>query len=140
LAISLLSTLLSGAYFAIAVWGPVWDSIRDPFLAKQVASITAKVIEISFGSICVLFLGQVLTRRSINRNVPRGVSLDQICMRDWIIDPGSMVGDGKVLELGTKSFLGWYILVAAIATTLYGTASNSLGRHILSNRVVTYVK
>ncbi|OCK94764.1 uncharacterized protein K441DRAFT_677298 [Cenococcum geophilum 1.58] len=131
LAISLLSTLLSGSYFAIAVWGPVWDSIRDPFLAKQVASITAKVIEISFGSICVLFLGQVLTRRSINRNVPRGVSLDQICMRDWIIDPGSMVGDGKVLELGTKSFLGWYVLVAAIATTLYGTASNSLVQPVL---------
>jgi len=61
-------------------------------------------------------------------------------MRDWIIDPGSMVGDGKVLELGTKSFLGWYVLVAAIATTLYGTASNSLGRRILSNRVVIYVK
>jgi hypothetical protein len=51
-------------------------------------------------------------------------------MRDWIIDPGSMVGDGKVLWLGTTSFLGWYVLVAAVAALFYGTASQNLSKAI----------
>jgi hypothetical protein len=102
--------------------------MRNPFLAKNAASLFAKLVEISFSSICVLYLGQLLTRRSINNDTHHGVSLDQICMRDWIVDPGSTVSDGKALRLGTKSFLGWYVLVAAVICTLYGTASNNLSK------------
>jgi hypothetical protein len=114
--------------------------MRDPFVAKNVASLVAKVIEISFGSICVLYLGQLLTRRSINPDTHHGVSLDQICMRDWIIDPGSMLGDGKVLELGTKSFLGWFVLLAGVSTLLYGTASQNLSKCIGFDRILAYLK
>jgi hypothetical protein len=124
----------------IAIWGPVWDKMRNPFVAKNAASLFAKLIEISFGSICVLYLGQLLTRRSTNNDTHHGVSLDKICMRDWIIDPGSMVGDGKVLELGTKSFLGWYVLVAAVTSLLYGTASNNLSKSIVLEQILTHLK
>lgn len=136
----MLSTLLSLAYVVIAIWGPVWAQIRDPSIAKNVASLVAKLIEASFGSICVLYLGQLLTRRSTSKDIHQGVSLDQICMRDWIIDPGSMVGDGKVLWLGTTSFLGWYVLVAAVAALFYGTASQNLSKAIYLGRMSTYVR
>jgi hypothetical protein len=124
----------------IAIWGPVWDKMRDPSVAKNVASLLAKFIEASFGSICVLYVGQLLTRRSTNNDTHHGVSLDQICMRDWIIDPGSMVGDGKGLWLGRKSLLGWYILVAAVASLLYGTASSNLSKSIDLERILTHLK
>jgi hypothetical protein len=140
LGLSILSTLLSLAYVVIAIWGPVWHKIRDPSIAKNVASLVAKLIEASFGSICVLYLGQLLTRRSTSEDIHHGVSLDQICMRDWIIDPGSMVGDGKVLWLGTKSFLGWYVMVAGVASLLYGTASQNLSRSIFLDRMSTYMR
>ncbi|KAE9980742.1 hypothetical protein EG328_012087 [Venturia inaequalis] len=126
LAVSILSTLLSLAYVVIAVWGPTWDTIRDPSISKNVTSIVAKIIEASFGSICVLFVGQLLTRRSTSEDTHHGVSLYQICMRDWIIDPASMFSDDKVLWLGMRSFLGWYVLVASVAALLYGTASQNL--------------
>lgn len=122
----------------IAIWGPVWGKMRDDSISKNVASILAKLIEALFGSICVLYLGQLLTRRSTNNDIHHGVSLDQICMRNWIIDPGSMVGDEKVLWLGTKSFLGWYILVAAVTSLLYGTASNNLSKSIVFERILTH--
>lgn len=132
LAVSILSTFLSLAYLVIAIWGPTWDKIRGPSISKNLTSIVAKAIEASFGSICVLFLGQLLTRRSTNDDIHHGVSLDQICMRDWIIDPASMFSDDKVMWLGMRSFLGWYVLVAGVATLLYGTASQNLGMAALS--------
>jgi hypothetical protein len=130
-ALSIISTILSLAYVVIAFWGPVWDTIREPSLSKNIASLIAKAIEATFASTCVLYIGQLLTRRSTNKDEIHGVSLDQICMRDWIIDPGSMLGDGKTIWLGTTSALGWYILVAAIASLLYGTASNNLSKSFI---------
>jgi hypothetical protein len=122
----------------IAIWGPVWGKIRDPAVAKNVASLLAKLVETSFGAICVLYLGQLLTRRSTNTDIHHGVSLDQISMRNWIIDPGSMVGDGKVL--GIRSLLGWYVLVAAVTTLLYGTASSNLSKYIVADPISTHLK
>lgn len=84
---------------------------------------------------CVLFLGQLLTRRSTNEDIHRGVSLDQICMRDWIIDPGSMFSDGKILWLGMSSFLGWYVLFAGVAALLYSTASQNLGMALIRSQL-----
>lgn len=136
---SVLSTLSSLAYVVIAIWGPVWYQIRDPTISKNVASIIAKIIETSFGSICVLYLGRLLTRRSTNEDKHHGVSLDQICMRDSIIDPGSMLSDDKVLWLGMRSYLGWYVVVAGAAALLYGTAAQNLGTSAYSQPSLSYI-
>lgn len=122
----------------IAIWGPVWDKIRDPSLAKIVSSLIAKLIELLYGTVCILYLGQLLTRRSTNNDTHQGVSLDQICMRDWIIDPGSMIGDGKVLELGLKSSLGWFVLIAVTTSWVYGTASSNLSKLIVLERSLAH--
>ena len=132
---SILSTVLSGLYLAVAIIGPEWRFIRSKnkggvsiSFINILTNLIGKAIEMLFSSLCVLFLGQILTYRSIGNQRQHGVSLAQMNMRNWISDPVSMLSDGRELKLHRKSWLGWFILIASLAIVLYSPATGALSK------------
>lgn len=92
--IALFSTVFSGIFFGIAVRGPRWGTaIRtkggslNPAGADILTQVFAKLIELSFVTVFVAFLGQVLSRRAFNSS-SKGVSIAEITMRNWVMQPG----------------------------------------------------
>jgi hypothetical protein len=48
----------------------------------------AKLIELSFVTAFVAFLGQVLSRRAFMKDHGRGVTLSELSMWRWVVQPG----------------------------------------------------
>lgn len=86
--------------------------------------IFAKAIEISFVTVFVTFLGQVLSRRALNTN-SKGINLSEIMMRTWPTSPGSMLTSFSLRYAGPK-FLGILSISVTVFATLYTTAADSL--------------
>lgn len=88
LIMSVYSTVLSGVWLATAIVEPRWGSIistNGPVslsTASLLTTIFAKTIEISFVTVAVAFIGQVLTRRAIATH--EGMTLAEMTMRTWI--------------------------------------------------------
>lgn len=62
--------LLSGIYLAVAIWKPRWDGLNNgrllaPSTANLLCAFFAKTIELAYVTICVAFLGQVLSRKAM---------------------------------------------------------------------------
>jgi hypothetical protein len=76
-------------------------------------------------SVFVAFLGQVLSRRSLMKT-SRGVSIAEMTMRSWVIQPGSMITHWQNLHYAGLSVLGTITLTAALVAMLYTTASDAL--------------
>lgn len=55
-----------------------------PSTATLVCTLVAKTIEISFVTVYVALLGQVLTRRAFIKKA-KGVTLAEMTMRNWVI-------------------------------------------------------
>jgi hypothetical protein len=51
----------------------------------------AKLIELSFVTSFVAFLGQVLSRRAFMKEQGRGVTLSELSMWRWVVQPGTLV-------------------------------------------------
>lgn len=89
LCLCIYSTIFSGIWFFIAVLRPRYgEHIKtNGSLTPSTASILfagfAKTIELSFVTIFVNFLGQVLSRRSLVRNSD-GVTVAELTMRTWV--------------------------------------------------------
>ncbi|KAF1812602.1 hypothetical protein P152DRAFT_514211 [Eremomyces bilateralis CBS 781.70] len=125
-----ISTILSAMYFIIAAKGPRYGWIRTKgsltfSSASIITTLFAKLIELSFVAIFVTFLGQVLSRRAFSRG-GKGVSLAEIGMRGWILQPGTMITHPKTVRYAGWSILGVLSLVAALLSTFYTTAANAL--------------
>ncbi|TDZ41326.1 hypothetical protein CTRI78_v009725 [Colletotrichum trifolii] len=129
IALSIYSTGLSCLWFVVAVvqprWGPTISSSGGmaPSTATMVCAMFAKTIEISFVTVFVAFIGQVLSRRSFVRR-SRGMTLAEMTMRNWVIQPGFMITHWETLPYAAVTFLGVISLVATIASTFYTTASD----------------
>ena len=91
----------------------------------------AKTIELSFATVFVSFLGQVLSRRAFMKNQGRGITLAEMDMRSWVMQPGTMITHFEALKSSILSLLGILSLVAAVVAMLYTTASESLVQPIL---------
>jgi hypothetical protein len=82
------STIFSGIWFFIGVIRPRFRIIRtggplNPSTASIIFAIFAKTIELSFVTIFVTFLGQVLSRRSLVKT-SSGVTVAELTMRTWV--------------------------------------------------------
>lgn len=92
LILALFSTVFSGIFMGIALRAPRWGKqVRtggslSPSSADILTQVFAKLIELSFVTAFVTFLGQVLSRRAFSRH-SRGVTLAEITMRNWIMQP-----------------------------------------------------
>lgn len=111
-----------------------------PSTATMVCAMFAKTIEISFVTVFVAFIGQVLTRRSFVKK-SKGMTLAEMTMRNWVIvrlppplretnrsdttkQPGFMLTHWETLPYAAVTFLGAVSLIATIASTFYTTASD----------------
>ncbi|KAF6819520.1 hypothetical protein CSOJ01_01263 [Colletotrichum sojae] len=129
IALSIYSTGMSCLWFIVAIVQPRWgtgissSSGMAPSTATMVCAILAKTIEISFVTVFVAFIGQVLTRRSFVKK-SQGMTLAEMTMRNWVIQPGFMITHWETLPYAAVTFLGAVSLIATIASTFYTTASD----------------
>ncbi|KAJ5893937.1 hypothetical protein N7495_005628 [Penicillium taxi] len=122
------STVLSGVYLAVAIRKPRWTTIGVSLSLSTVnllCAFFAKTIELSYVTICVAFLGQALSRRALMKE-SRGISIADMSMRAWIMQPGSMIVHWETLRYSALSFLGAIALIATIVAMLYTTAAEAL--------------
>ncbi|TIA11577.1 hypothetical protein D6C80_07379 [Aureobasidium pullulans] len=130
------STIMSGIFLILALRGPRYNWIRKggrmtPYSADMLTAFFAKTIELSFATVFVSFLGQVLSRRAFMKNQGRGITLAEMDMRSWVMQPGTMITHFEALKSSILSLLGILSLVAAVVAMLYTTASESLVQPIL---------
>ena len=92
LVLAIYSTLFSGIWLIIAMmklpYGHTVSRRGVPFTtASTLYTAFAKSIELSFVTVFVAFIGQVLSKRALLQT--RGVSMAEMTMRSWVMQPGS---------------------------------------------------
>lgn len=140
--ICICSTVLSGIFLGLALRAPRYGRYIStspgakmrPATAILWTSIMAKVIELSFVTGFVTFLGQVLSRRAFSRaSGGRGVTLSELSMWRWVVQPGTLITHWETAKYAGLSFLGMLSLLSAILATLYAPAATALVQPMLKN-------
>lgn len=103
-----------------------------PATAILWTSIVAKIIELSFVTGFVAFLGQVLSRRAFSR-VGGGVTLSELSMWRWVVQPGTLITHWETAKYAGLSFLGMLSLLSAVLATLYAPAATALVQPMLKD-------
>lgn len=131
LILSVYSTILSGLWLGVAIVKPRFGhSIAinggiSPFTASLVATAIAKSIELSFVTVFVTFLGQVLSRRALVKQ-SKGITISEMSMRSWVMQPGTLITHFQTVRHTALTLLGLMALTGALVAMLYTTASESL--------------
>lgn len=131
LMLSIYSTVFSGIWLILAIVQPRYGhAIHSrgsftPSTASTLFALFAKTIELSFVTVFVTFLGQVLSRRSIIK-ASRGVTIPELTMRTWVIQPGFMITHWQHIQHAGLTILGGIALTAAFVSVFYTTASDAL--------------
>ncbi|PKX97901.1 uncharacterized protein P174DRAFT_436347 [Aspergillus novofumigatus IBT 16806] len=121
LVLAIYSTIFSGIYLVLALVKPRYDKkIGEegglaPSTASLLSALFAKTIELSYVTVCVAFLGQVLSRRAITKG-----------MRTWIMQPGSLIVHWETVRYSALTVLGLITLTATLVAMLYTTAAEAL--------------
>ncbi|KAJ5107542.1 hypothetical protein N7456_004217 [Penicillium angulare] len=128
--LAIYATAFSGVYLAVAFWKPRWTRVGSgapvaASTANLLCAFFAKTIELAYVTICVAFLGQVLSRRALTGE-SRGISISDMSMRAWIMQPGSMLVHWETLRYSALTFLGLMALTSSIVAMLYTTAAEAL--------------
>ena len=139
--ICLLSTVLSGVFLGLALRAPRYGrfiSTSDgakmrPATAILWTSIVAKIIELSFVTGFVAFLGQVLSRRAFSRS--GGVTLSELSMWRWVVQPGTLLTHWETAKYAGLSILGMLSLLSAVLATLYAPAATALVQPMLKDGI-----
>ncbi len=130
------STIVSGLWLGIALVKPRYgQKIKPggaitPSTASLLCALFAKTIELSFVTVFVTFLGQVLSRRAFVKN-SRGITIAEMNLRSWIMQPGSLITHYHSVTYAACTFLGAVTLTVTILAMLYTTASDALGTCIV---------
>jgi hypothetical protein len=90
-------------------------------------SVMAKLIELSFVTSFVAFLGQVLSRRAFMKEQGRGVTLSELSMWRWVVQPGTLITHWETAKYAGVTVLGLLSLLSAVLATLYAPAATALG-------------
>lgn len=104
--------------------------LLDISSAKVLIQFIAKAIEVAFVTSYLAFLGQVLSRKASERKEEEGepyVRLADLCMRDWVASPGSIITNVAALITSGRTLLGLLTLLTLGMSLLYGTAASALG-------------
>lgn len=99
----------------------------SPATASLLCTAFAKTIELSFVTVFVAFLGQVLSRRAFISQ-SKGITVADMSMRAWVMQPGTMITNWQTVRYAAVSYLGFVSLLAALMAMLYTTASDALGK------------
>ncbi|KAI4237703.1 MAG: hypothetical protein LQ349_001645 [Xanthoria aureola] len=129
--LSFYSTALSGLWLGTAIAKPrfghgiVNNGKLTPATASLIAAAIAKSIELSFVTVFVTFLGQVLSRRALVKK-SRGITIAEMSFRSWIMQPGTLITHWATVRYAALTFLGLFSLLCAVTATFYTTASDAL--------------
>ena len=128
--LSVYSTTFSLLWLIIAIvrprYGPeihVGKAYFAPSTASTTVALFAKTIEISSVTVFVTFLGQVLSRRSMNSP---GVTVADMAIRTWIVQPGFIFTHWNHFRYVGFQILGVASFLAALAILLFTTASDAM--------------
>lgn len=131
--LAIYSTVFSGIYLGVAMWKPNWrQRVGYPghisfSTASLLSALFAKTIELSFVTVFVTFLGQVLSRRAFRKSTTvGGVSIAEMTMRTWVMQPGTLITHWEAVRYSAMSVLGVITLIAAFAAVFYTTAAEAL--------------
>ncbi|KAI4245657.1 MAG: hypothetical protein LQ352_006535 [Teloschistes flavicans] len=131
LILSVYSTSLSGLWLGAAIAKPrfghgITSTGKFPLAtASLVAAGIAKSIELSFVTVFVTFLGQVLSRRALIKR-SRGITISEMSMRQWIMQPGTLITHWQAVRYAALTLLGMISLLGALTAMFYTTASDAL--------------
>lgn len=131
LMLSVYSTLLSGLWLGTAIAKPrfghgITNTGRfPPATASLVCAAIAKSIELSFVTVFVTFLGQVLSRRALVKK-SRGITIAEMSFRSWVMQPGTLITHWATVRYAALTFLGLISLLCAVTAMFYTTASDAL--------------
>lgn len=128
------STALSAIFVVLASkgqrYGDYIGNNPDATLSISAAilwtSVMAKTIELTFVTGFVAFLGQVLSRRAFAESNSRGVTLSELTIWRWVVQPGTLVAQPEIARYTGMSALGILTLLGTILSTLYVTAATAL--------------
>ncbi|PPJ50981.1 hypothetical protein CBER1_06840 [Cercospora berteroae] len=132
LTLAIFSTVFSLIFLIIALRGPKYGrKIRNggsltPSSAAFLTSFFAKLIELSFVTVVVAFIGQALARRAFKLERARGITLAELNMRAWILQPGTMLTQWESVKYAGISFLGIVSFLGAVFAILYTSAATAL--------------
>ncbi|KAF2215468.1 hypothetical protein CERZMDRAFT_110142 [Cercospora zeae-maydis SCOH1-5] len=132
LTLAIFSTAFSLIFLIIALRGPKYGrAIRNggnltPSSAAFLTSFFAKLIELSFVTVVVAFIGQALARRAFKLERARGITLAELNMRAWILQPGTMLTQWESVRYAGITFLGIVSFLAALFAILYTSAATAL--------------
>ncbi len=130
--LSLFSTILSGIFFIIAIRAPRYgksigtDGSLTISKAAFLTSFCAKMIELSFVTILVAFIGQCLARRAFDKAGKTGVTIADMHMRLLPSQPGMVLTQPQSVRYAASTWLGVLTIIATIAALLYTSASTAL--------------
>lgn len=85
----------------------------------------AKTIELSFVTVFVSLLGQVLSKRAFV-DKSRGITISEMQMRTWVMQPGTMITHWETIRFAGPTLLGAIAFTTAFMAMLYTTASDTL--------------
>ncbi|KAL8975853.1 MAG: hypothetical protein Q9205_008030, partial [Flavoplaca limonia] len=131
LVLSVYSTLLSGLWLGVGIAKPRFGhgitntGSFPPATASLVSAAIAKTIELSFVTVFVTFLGQVLSRRALVKK-SKGITIAEMSFRSWIMQPGTLITHWETVRYAALTFLGLISLLCAVTAMLYTTASDAL--------------
>lgn len=124
--------MFSGIWLALAIIRPRYgrrisnDSRLPPSTASLLCAAFSKSIELSFTTVFVAFLGQVLSRRAFAKK-SKGITIAEMSMRSWIMQPGTLMTHWENVGHAAFTLLGSIALIAALMAMVYTTASDALG-------------
>ncbi|KAE8407042.1 hypothetical protein BDV37DRAFT_241801 [Aspergillus pseudonomiae] len=131
LVLAVYATVWSGLYFFVACLKPRYgnfigvDGNVAPSTANLLSAMFAKTIELAYVTVFVACLGQFLSRRALQKD-SNGITISDMSMRTWIMQPGSMIVHWETLRYSALTFLGAMTLTATIIAMLYTTAAEAL--------------
>ncbi|CAJ2507162.1 Uu.00g083480.m01.CDS01 [Anthostomella pinea] len=137
--LSVWSTALSLLWLLAACIGiPYGDKISSsqgsawltPASASLLATVGAKSIEISFVTVTVTCIGQVLTRRAFAKE-SKGISIAEMSLRNWILQPGTMFTHWETVPQPIRTKLGVVAMISAICALTYIPASDAVQRRAM---------
>ncbi|MCJ1413824.1 hypothetical protein MMC32_000149 [Xylographa parallela] len=97
----------------------------SPINASTLTAAFAKTIELSFVTVFVAFIGQVLSRRALVVR-SKGITIAEMSTRHWVTQPGMMLTNLDSVKYAGNTPLGILSLVAVVVAVLYTTASDTL--------------
>ena len=131
LILAVYSTVFSGIWLGIAIKKPRYGHTittagkLSPNTASLLCAAFAKSIELSFVTVFVAFLGQLLSTRAM-RKQGKGVTIAEMAMRSWVMQPGTLLTHFESVKYAAATFLGIFALLAALTAMVYTTASDAL--------------